>query len=107
MNKNLKRKWLRALRSGRYKQGKYYLRNSEDRYCCLGVLCECLEKPKWNDMNGYYKYKDRYVGTVSKRILSDKIQNTLIDLNDSECMSFLEIADYIKNNIKETESRTK
>lgn len=34
------KKWVAALRSGRYKQGTGYLRDNEDLYCCLGVLCE-------------------------------------------------------------------
>lgn len=38
MNENAK-KWIEALRSGRYKQGKGHLR-TKDEYCCLGVACE-------------------------------------------------------------------
>ena len=41
MNKfpvDIKEKWLTALRSGEYKQGKYYLKNDNNCYCCLGVL---------------------------------------------------------------------
>lgn len=42
MNKELKRKWLKALRSGKYVQGQRQLRIDDDRptFCCLGVLCE-------------------------------------------------------------------
>lgn len=39
MKKELKKKWVEALRSGKYSQGKNYLRKG-DSYCCLGVLCE-------------------------------------------------------------------
>lgn len=39
MKKTLKLKWIAALRSGAYKQGKGRLRRG-DSYCCLGVLCE-------------------------------------------------------------------
>jgi hypothetical protein len=39
-----KKRWLKALRSGDYKQGKYKLYNQDTKaYCCLGVLCEVLE----------------------------------------------------------------
>lgn len=42
--KKMMRKWIKALRSGKYRQGKSALkRRSEDHgatYCCLGVLCE-------------------------------------------------------------------
>jgi len=37
-------KWVKALRSGKYKQGRNRLRK-KDRFCCLGVLCE-LERPR-------------------------------------------------------------
>lgn len=44
MNPEIKEKWIAALRSGDYKQGKSYLaKKGVDgviRYCCLGVLCE-------------------------------------------------------------------
>lgn len=40
----VKAKWLEALRSGRYQQGRSYLHTAspdgEDRFCCLGVLCD-------------------------------------------------------------------
>ena len=108
MNKNLKRKWLRALRSGRYKQGKYYLRTDDNTYCCLGVLADCIDNKCWSiaDHKGHYAYKDKH-GSISNRILSSKIQNELIDLNDGKCNSFTEIADYIKKNIRETEPKAK
>jgi hypothetical protein len=39
-------KWLKALRSGDYKQGRDLLRTGEEgnyAYCCLGVLQQCLD----------------------------------------------------------------
>ena len=47
MNQRVKRKWIAALRSGEYKQGKGYLRKG-DRFCCLGVLCD-LYRQEMND----------------------------------------------------------
>lgn len=38
MNKNAQ-KWVDALRSGKYKQGRYSL-NKNGKFCCLGVACE-------------------------------------------------------------------
>lgn len=38
MPKELKQKWLDALRSGEYKQGKECLGNLKDGFCCLGLL---------------------------------------------------------------------
>lgn len=49
MEPKLKAKWVKALCSGKYKQGKGYLKR-KGRYCCLGVLGELcgidLEKHK-------------------------------------------------------------
>ena len=39
MNPDVKAKWVAALRSGEYEQGRVYLHDEDDRYCCLGVLC--------------------------------------------------------------------
>lgn len=47
MNPIIKEKWLSALRSGNYKQGKRCLHNKDtDTYCCLGVLCDIAVKEK-------------------------------------------------------------
>lgn len=44
MNKNIAKKWVKALRSGKYKQGWGYLKTTNNEgnpfHCCLGVLCE-------------------------------------------------------------------
>lgn len=44
MNKEIKEKWLKALRSGDYKQGIGQLKNDKDEFCCLGVLCDIYSK---------------------------------------------------------------
>ena len=43
MNPEVKQKWIDALRSGEYEQGKEKLR-SVSGYCCLGVLCDIYAK---------------------------------------------------------------
>lgn len=40
MNKEIKAKWVEALRDGTRTQGKGTLRNSDGGQCCLDVLCE-------------------------------------------------------------------
>lgn len=44
MKLRVKQQWLRALRSGRYKQGQNRLRTQDDKFCCLGVLCDIYNK---------------------------------------------------------------
>ncbi len=43
MNPEIKQKWLNALRSGEYPQGRNSLRNING-FCCLGVLCDIYSK---------------------------------------------------------------
>lgn len=38
-------RWIAALRSGRYEQGKEWLRTVDNRHCCLGVACRVLKEP--------------------------------------------------------------
>jgi hypothetical protein len=45
--KEFRQKWLEALRSGEYKQGRYALRQKStdgDKFCCLGVACDLYNK---------------------------------------------------------------
>ena len=42
--KKVKRAWVRALRSSKYKQGRGQLKTDDGKYCCLGVLCELAVK---------------------------------------------------------------
>ena len=41
-------KWVDALRSGKYKQGRAYLKYGNG-YCCLGVACDVSSVSKWDD----------------------------------------------------------
>ncbi len=40
MKEDIKDRWVGALRSGEYKQGKGRLKTSDGNFCCLGVLCD-------------------------------------------------------------------
>lgn len=44
MDKNIKEKWVAALRSGEYKQANGVLRDEWGGFCCLGVLCDLADK---------------------------------------------------------------
>lgn len=45
MDAEIKAKWIAALRSGEYRQGRETMRQG-DRYCCLGVLCD-VDGAQW------------------------------------------------------------
>jgi hypothetical protein len=47
MNITVAKKWVKALRSGKFKQGHNFLKTSRKnkvRHCCLGVLCELYDQ---------------------------------------------------------------
>ena len=93
-------KWVAALRSGDYEQGRGSLQRG-DKYCCLGVACVVAEingvsVTKFEgeiDGGGLWSQKavKDWVG------LSDK-EGRLISANDRDEWSFAEIADLIESN---------
>jgi hypothetical protein len=69
MDKLIAEKWVAALRSGEYKQGKGVLHNQDSNtYCCLGVLCDLFVKEK--------NIRDAY---CQQRMLSDSSLVTVFD----------------------------
>jgi hypothetical protein len=60
MNKEVKAKWVAALRSGKYEQGDGALL-MDGKFCCLGVLCDLHAKEtglKWSVEEGAGCYLD-------------------------------------------------
>src|SRR5438093_3640406 len=79
MNQDVKRLWTDALRSGQYQQGTGALRKN-DRYCCLGVLCELavnakVVQSKQSDDNRYGEYYYGRVGYWEGGILPPQVVN--------------------------------
>lgn len=118
-----KEKWVDALRSGEYKQGRGQLRNDDGTYCCLGVLADLTRREEavggtWSaahNVSGYaYMGRD---GRVTRGVLPpevrdavglkasnpevgdpdsvDRLYGTLSDHNDTGS-TFPEIADLIE-----------
>ena len=78
MNQDIKKKWIAALRSGKYKQAQKVLRAGEDRFCCLGVLCDVVDSSRW-DGNAYHDDCGRGRESIT---LPDSI-GEIMDLDDS------------------------
>ena len=76
MDKKIKAKWIKALRSGKYKQGKQYLK-SRGRYCCLGVLCEVLGMKPTRE-NGRWIYEDSSTVLPSQAMRTARIYNNQV-----------------------------
>ena len=57
---DLRRRFLAALRSGKYPQSRDGLRNKEG-YCCLGVACDVYNPKGWEAVAtlNFYRYKTR------------------------------------------------
>lgn len=114
MKASIKKKWVRALRSGKYKQGRIGLHHKPtNSFCCLGVLCDVqglawdknFENSAWTmyifpRVNGVIgqssaSIKEEYADHIG---LTGEDQGTLVSMNDSG-ISFSEIADYIEENL--------
>ena len=119
MNPEIKTKWLEALRSGEYRQGRGYLKQratefDKPRHCCLGVLSEIavaegvdIKVTKFEGPDDYVRWE--YDGI--DEVLPDSVMNwagmdshigtrvdsalNLADLNDGG-KSFDEWADIIE-----------
>jgi hypothetical protein len=106
MKKSLKDKWIAALRSGDYQQCQGYLQRN-GRFCCLGVLCDIVDRDGWIVMDGTGVAMSRHGRQQVDEIifaangLSDYESMVLVGMNDSEAASFLEIADWIQQNVGE------
>ena len=105
MNKQLKSKWVKALRSGKYKQGFGMLKQRSDtahrpEYCCLGVLRELMpvayqETSSTNNGGGCTLHKSQ----LQLADISYKVQDNLVSMNDSCRSTFNDIADYIEEKL--------
>jgi hypothetical protein len=96
----LKARWVRALRSGRYRQGAEALLTVDGSYCCLGVLakiqrCNFSAVPvdMLDSSSPLREALAKYAGG-----LSEEDQDTLAGMNDGGA-SFDEIADYIEEKL--------
>ena len=49
MDAKIKRKWVKALRSGKYKQAEGTLRDEAGAMCCLGVLAD-IQGVNWDEI---------------------------------------------------------
>lgn len=107
MNPEIKAAWVAALRSGEYKQGRGQLRNTDDEYCCLGVLCDLAVKAgvtEWvfsleSTSYGCGAYEATVVPPPEVREWDEHSglsEKGLIFANDEEGMTFDQIADLIE-----------
>lgn len=109
--KNIKKAWIKALRSGKYKQGQgtLFLQSSKN-YCCLGVLVRVcgirtdsrllIDNSDITNINlknyRLSKEKLKKFKAVHNYFKSNhNVESQLIIMNDDKGCNFNEIANYI------------
>ena len=117
MDPELKSKWISALRSGEYKQGKEYLRDG-DTWCCLGVLAkvqgfdvpnrtEEVRSYRWKETLGWYVHvlagmNDGRLREIQGLLrVTEAFQNISMKYPEDldKQYTFPEIADYIERTL--------
>ena len=98
--KEWRKKWVKALRSGEYKQTSGVLRDG-DEFCCLGVACDISELSGWDEGNVYLFEQGVLPNAVRElygleRSDGEFVGDCLTVLNDNGA-SFQEIADIIES----------
>lgn len=94
MRKTVAKKWIKALRSGKYKQGQSFLKQynekNQPRHCCLGVLCELyndeMKKNHKKMLSTKIRYKNSGIDCVTfnnKEGELPKIVMKWADISDS------------------------
>lgn len=111
MKPEIKEKFIKALRSGEYKQNFGSLRD-KDCYCAAGVLCDLYIKEnsgaEWErSHDGKYSFRGKteitkfsfpYVVRKWAGIGTGNVEKiSIVGLNDTQKLSFLEIAEKIEN----------
>lgn len=105
MDQAIKKKWVKALRSGEYRQGSGVLKDGR-KFCCLGVLCD-IQGADWKkveDAVGCLE-TDRLPRQLNAGLRQTQRQK-LARMNDGDDEAtglrrhrFNEIADYIQKNL--------
>ena len=121
--KKIKKKWLKALRSGEYGQAKGVLTDGEGNFCCLGVLQHCVSGGKvevYDDTDDFATvpsrtwYRDNGIEVEADLVgINDDDELTLMRFNDGgfdhstgkriRRRNFNQIADWIEKNIGTTD----
>ncbi len=96
---SLKEKWVKALRSKKFEQGVGRFNFNNSTFCVLGVFCEVAGFPKIQRLTGDFAYYIK--GRLCEGFIPEfDASRELINLNDQIRSSFIDLADYIEQNIE-------
>lgn len=95
-------KWIEALRSGEYGQTVRELTNGNDDYCCLGVACKIAG---YSDMEMFTYNNVVFQDTPFNKLPfslheNEELTDILVRMNDLENKSFIEISQWITENVE-------
>lgn len=101
MNPDIKRRWVGALRSGKYQQGRGCLRATSDdgtvEHCCLGVLSELWSEETGEDFDGERTFLPEPVRIwAGLRRAAPRAQSQFLAVLNDRGKPFDEIADLIE-----------
>ena len=104
LNQDFKKRWVEALRSGDYEQGRHSL-YEDGKYCCLGVACAIEGVPAEKILNKI-EISPSINPTENLSPLARNEPRSTSDLdyilafmNDVRGMNFHEIANWIEENL--------
>lgn len=104
MEEKMKVRWVKALRSKKYKQGSGWLRANDNTYCCLGVLCDLVDRKGWskpeNGSYTFYRGSAHYLPSEICETYDIRLSETkkLTGMNDSG-VTFSTIATWIEDHL--------
>lgn len=90
--KEFAEKWFELLLSGNYDQGKGYLINEEQEFCCLGValhLCSESEELLGGSLKGEVGYLGDIEITIDEENLLEEIPEELLSYDSEEDLAFV------------------
>ena len=102
----IKKRWLEALRSGKYKQAQGKLHDGK-RFCCLGVLYDTEFDGDWTRPDESYTWSNSdewMIDNESEQLsdtfkaecqIDDATEGELINMNDQDGQNFDKIAAWI------------
>ena len=77
MKANIKKRWIKALRSGKYKQAKMALKDNQGGMCCLGVLCDVTKRETGGHWKGNEFFDKKENANYNPNLLPDFVANIL------------------------------
>lgn len=104
------KRWIKALRSGKYKQTQSVLvavdRDGTESYCCLGVACMILKAPRTGSHETEFRGETYVLPNHERKLLGLVDDGGIIDSGPSlitrndNGWSFHRIADFVERQLK-------